>query len=877
MKINRVRYLKGPNYFSYKPSIWIELDIEELEYQPSDKIPSFTEKLLKIMPTLKKHTCSTGYEGGFVERLYEGTWMGHILEHMAIELQVLAGIQVNRGKTITGSKPGIYYIAYDYKEPKSAYYAFEAAMEIVMSLLTDRKLSTIQPAVDKIAQLYYENKLGPSTEAIYEAALRLKIPAERVGTDSLVRLGIGSRQKFVQATISSQTSILAVENSCCKQATKTILESCGVPVPIGEKVSTLEEIFEAAEELGFPLVLKPSNGRQGEGVITNIKNKEELFNVAHCLDQHVESFIIERHYEGNDYRLTIVDGKMVAASLRVPPFVIGNGEDSIRSLIEEENKNPLRGNDHEKPMSKIPLNHTVTCYLEKLDLTLNSIPDKGQVIQVVGNANLSTGGKALDVTDQVHPTIKNIAITAAKAIGLDIAGIDLICKDISKPYHRDSVAVIEVNAAPGIRMHHYPSEGKKRDVGKAIVEYLFKSREEAAIPVVAITGTNGKTTTTRLVNFFLSEDNVTVGMTNSDGVYINSLPIDQGDCSGPISARKILSNPAVDYAVLETARGGILREGLAFDYCDIGIVTNVAEDHLGTDGIDTFEQLVKLKRLIPEVVHENGYCVLNADDAEVAKMAGYTKGIVIYTSQNEHNIYLRQALQSGKSAWYADQNGWIVFAAGGIRQRFLPARDIPVTINGSAKHNISNLLQALAAAHSLGIPFERLKEKAMAFLPDTTLSKGRFNVREMNGRRIVVDYAHNASGMEAIYDTLLSFNKNRLFTVVAGPGDRKDEEIVNMAKMAAQQSDILIIKEDDDLRGRDPYEVPSIMHQAAIDTGNMRNDSVIIIRDELKAFQFAWEKSQPGDLLLFLYTDFNYVTQFFERFSSDKKLGSRKI
>ncbi|RFU60075.1 cyanophycin synthetase [Bacillus sp. V59.32b] len=863
MKINLVRYLKGPNYFSYKPTMFIEVDIEDLELQPSDTIPGFNETLVKTLPGLKKHTCSLGVEGGFIQRLTRGTWMGHILEHMAIELQIAAGINVKRGKTITGEKPGIYYVTFNYKEPKSGLHSFKAAMEIAERILVGEKNIDATAYIDEVAELYYKNKLGPSTESIYDAAIQAKIPVERIGDDSLLRLGTGSKQKFVQATISSQTSNIAVENSCDKQLTKEILKSCGLPVPDGEVVSSMMEIFEVADKIGFPLVIKPLNGRQGQGVITNIKNKAELFNVVNCLEKHVEKYILERHFEGNDYRLMVVDNALIAASLRVPPFVIGNGKDTILDLIKEENQNPLRGNGHEKPMSKIPYNHTVTCYLEKLDLTLNSVPDKGRIIQVVGNANLSTGGKAIDVTDQVHPSIKEIAITAVKAIGLDIAGIDFICKDISEPFNKNTMAIIEINAAPGIRMHHYPSEGKKHDVGKAIVKYLFKSRKESAIPIISVTGTNGKTTTARLVSFFLSNEGVTVGMTNSDGVYINNVSIDAGDCSGPISARKILSNPAVDFAVLETARGGILREGLAFRYCEVGIVTNVTEDHLGIDGIHTFEHLVKLKRLIPEVVIEDGYCILNADDENVAKMAEHTDAQVIYTSVCPDNPYICGALNEKKKGWFVDDKGWIVYASKGILRKVLPCKEIPITIGGFAKHNISNLLQAMAAAHTQGVSLHDLKEKVLLFTPNADLSKGRFNKREMKERTIIVDYAHNVSGMEAIYDTVKEFPRKRVITVLAGPGDRKNEDIKNMAYVAAEHSDLLIIKEDDDLRDRKQYELANLIRAAAMER-NLSEEQAIVVLNELDAFKRAWELSKPGDLLLFFYTDFGYVNQFFE-------------
>lgn len=870
MKINRVRYLKGPNYFNYRPMVWVELDIGAYEFLPSNKIAGFPESLIRLLPGLKKHTCSLGFEGGFVSRLKEGTWLGHVLEHIAIELQLMAGIDVKYGKTITSDQKGIYYVAYEYKEAESGYYAFEASMELVQKLLANEKEILVTSHVKKISALYYQNKLGPSTEAIYHAAVEKKIPVERVGEDSLLRLGTGVKQKFAQATTTSQTSVIAVENACDKQVTKNLLKSAGLPVPSGGAVNSLNDAFHIADQIGYPVVIKPVNGRQGQGVITNIKDKEELFHVVNCMDQHVEGYIVEHYYEGHDYRLLVIDGRLIAASLRLPPFVIGNGQDSIRRLIEIENKNPLRGDGHEKPMTKIPSNFTVTCFLEKSGLTLDSIPSKGQVVQVVGNANLSTGGQAIDVTDEVHPTIKEIAIAAAKVVGLDIAGIDMISSDITKPFDPCRSTIIEVNAAPGIRMHHYPSKGKSRNVGKAIVDYLFKDRKEAAIPIIAVTGTNGKTTTTRMIKYFLEEEDKTIGMTNSDGVYLGNRCIDEGDCSGPISARKVLSSPEVDAAVLETARGGILREGLAFRYCDVGVVTNVAEDHLGLDGIETFDQLVKLKRLVPEVVIEGGSCVLNADDPEVANMAAYTKGEVIFTSLDEKNPHVRSHLRNGGKAWFVDCNQSVVYVENKKQIPFLPVKDIPVTYDGTAKHNIANLLQALAAAHSQGVGIETLKEKAVTFIPDFRFSKGRFNKIDVDDRKIIVDYAHNYAGLQAVFEAVQAMKTSRVLTVLSAPGDRLDNDIAHLGKITAMNSDVMVIKEDSELRGRKPLEVPGIIKKAA--KNHLAPSRIVTIQDELEAFVKSWELSKPGDLLLLLYEDFSKVQQFVEHCSTKSKV-----
>jgi cyanophycin synthetase len=842
--------------------MWIELDIEAFEFQPSNKILGFSKELIQLLPGLTKHTCSLGYEGGFIERLEEGTWMGHILEHIAIELQIMAGIEVKHGKTITSEHKGIYFVAYEYQEPESGLYAFEAAIEIGERLAEGKNDINVNQYVKKISSLFYENKLGPSTEAIYQAAIQKKIPVERMNSNSLLRIGTGSKQKSVQATITSQTSCMAVETACDKQATKDALESCGLPVPKGEVVRSMKDIFKVAENLQFPLVIKPLNGRQGQGVITNIKDKDELFNVVNCMDHHVKEFILEKYYEGHDYRLLVIDGKLVAASLRLPPFVIGNGHDSIRRLIEIENKNPLRGEGHEKPMTKIPFNFTVTCFLEKSGLHLKSVPAKGEIVQVVGNANLSTGGQAIDVTDEVHPTIKELAETAAKVIGLDVAGIDFISKDISKPFDSETSAIIEVNAAPGIRMHLFPSKGKSRDVGKAIVESLFKDRREAAIPVIAVTGTNGKTTTTRMIKYFLETKNRTVGMTNSDGVYIGNHCVDEGDCSGPISARKVLNNPMVDTAVLETARGGILREGLAFTHCDVGVVTNVAEDHLGLDGIETFDQLVKLKRLIPEVVLEGGHCVLNADDPEVAKMAEYTKGEVIFTSLDENNSHIRENIKNGGTTWFLDSTGWVSYCHNKVYKQFLPVADIPITFGGSAKHNVSNLLQALAVAHAQGVDIESLKERAVRFTPDFHYSKGRFNKLDVEGRQIIIDYAHNFAGLKAVYEAVEALKSGRVITVLSAPGDRLDSDIAQLSEITANKTDIMVIKEDAELRGRKPLEVPNLIKRVA--KKRLPESNIHVVPVEVEAFTKAWELSKSSDLLLLLYEDFSQVKHFIE-------------
>ena len=860
MIINRISYLSGPNLYSFRPTICIELDIEELEERPSNTIPGFADRLLEVLPSLNTHTCSRGYAGGFVERLKEGTWMGHILEHMALEIQHLAGIKVKRGKTITSERKGIYFVTFDYLEPKSGLYAFESALEIVQAILEGKEINA-DSYIQHTSNLFYEYKLGPSTDSIYQAARARKIPVERVGTNSYLRIGTGKKQKSVQATITSQSSYLAVENACDKDMTKTLLKGAGLPVPEGVVISNEYDLLKSAEKIGYPLVIKPLNGRQGQNIITDIQNDTDLLAAFHCVYKEDTQYILERYYKGMDYRFLVVNHELVAVSLRQPPTVIGDGVSSIAQLIDAENLDPLRGDGHEKAMSKIPLDERTTVHLEKSGYSLHSVLEVGQTLEVLGNANLSTGGSAIDVTDDVHPDYRKMAVATAAAAGLDVAGIDIISTDVSVAYKKEEAAILEVNAAPGIRMHLYPSKGKSRDVGGAIVDYLFSSREEAAIPVVAVTGTNGKTTTSRLVKHLLQKDNVTVGLTCSDGVWVGDQQLDKGDCSGPISARKVLANPTVDMAVLETARGGMLREGLAFRYCDVGIVTNVSEDHLGLRGVETLEDLQRLKQTIPEVVLPQGTCVLNADDPKCVDMAPHTYGEVVYFSLSNTNPIVQKALEDGTKVWYME-DGWILHSEAGHTERFLPVSHIPLTINGAARHNIANVLAALAAAYSLGRPFSELRSNVITFLPSESQNPGRFNVVNVQGRTVVVDYAHNPAGLKALFETVDLLADGRLITVGSAAGDRQDQAIQEMGRIIGSHADIFVIKEEDNLRGRPPGETIALLSEGVEQSNN--GTVVYVHYKELEAMAKGWELSKPGDTLVLLYDQYASIQVFLD-------------
>ena len=686
MKINRVNYYKGPSIYSFKPSICIELDIGDLEYQSSVSLPEFTESLIACLSD-SGQDCPRQYLEKFSERLKQGILMGTIIEHLTILIQQAAGINVNRSKTIMTNKTGIYEVIFEYKEKHSGIYAFKAALEIANRLINHQGPVELKEYINHTARLYLTYKLSPSTEAIYNAAEYALIPVDRMDKNVL-RLGTGSKQKYVKGTISSETRYISIENSSNRQSTKELLRLYQLPVPEGLIVHTIEEIFSGADYLGFPLVIKPLERRLGK-TITHIKNRQELFNVINCQEPQIKTYLLERCYTGNDFRLLIIDGKMIAASHRVAPFIIGNGKLTIQQLIEEENKNPLRGEGLDTPMSKIPLDHSITCFLEKSELSLQSIPSNGQVIQVIGDVHIETGGQAIDVTDQVHPSIEKLGITAAKAICLDIAGVDIICQDISDPL--GEIIISDVHANPNIQMHHYPAEGKPRDAGRAIIDYLFTNREDAVIPIIAKIGGSSDNLTTRLLKYIFTTDDVKVGVVYND----QSVDSQPGQDLG-----SILTNPFVDLAVIELNTETILSEGLPFCYCDIGII-----------GMNSSNENNRLKSLVAEVVIETGTCILNANEVDIEELSQAAKAEVIVIS-TEENSAIDRAISSGKTAWFVDNEGWVIYTKERTHRRFLPLQAIT---NEPTEQTVEQILQALAAAHFQGIYLEELRGKLVQF------------------------------------------------------------------------------------------------------------------------------------------------------------------
>jgi cyanophycin synthetase len=850
MKICQVRAIEGANFFSYRPVVRGVIDISDWEGKTTKELEGFNLRLLRCLPSLTTHTCSRGRAGGFLERLTEGTMPGHVLEHTAIELLALAGEEVRYGKTrLLDEQRQEYEVVYEYQCKEAALEAFYLAVEVI-NQLAEGQLPPISPLVEKIKHLRTHFSPGPSTLAIIEACARVGIPVQRLDS-SLYLLGYGQYQRKIQAAMTDQTSCIGVDIAGDKQLTRKILSSAAVPVPFGKVVRSEEEILEGFREFEGSVVVKPCQGNQGKGVSLNLKTESEVLAAFRLAEVYDSQVIIEEYIEGNNYRLLVIGGKLAAAARRVPPMVIGDGLSTIKELVDRENKNPRRGEGHENYLTKIILDSVVVMDLCRQGLELTSVPAKGQRIMLRQSANLSTGATAMDVTKQVHPANAELACYVASILGLDIAGIDIILKDISKSYQEQAGKIIEVNAAPGLRMHLQPSSGQGRDIGLNIVKMLFP-QGNGRIPIVAVTGTNGKTTTVRLIGKMLQKQNLTVGMTSTEGIYINNKLLAAGDLSGPHSAQVVLRHPAVQVAVLETARGGILRSGLGYDYADVAVITNISEDHLGTYGIDTLEDLTKVKSLVAEVVQKHSYVVLNADDSLVAKLARKTKGRVIFFSTKLDNRKICKHLAIGGTAVVVDK-GRILVCQGTSATFLCHLSKIPLTWGGKALHNVQNVLAAVSALWALGYNITQIRRSICGFGQDLSDNAGRLEYYELkNGCRVILDYAHNPAGVKEIAKTLQNLKYQQSICCVGLPGDRSDSTVRNLAKEAARGFDFLYIKEDHDLRGRKPGEVAKIIYDEALREGK-RPEELKIILDEKEAFRQALLAAGKSDLVVAFY------------------------
>lgn len=848
MKIVDVNIFEGRNIYSHKKCIRMDLDLEGYCETPSNIIEGFNTKLLRLLPELKTHRCGIDEDRGFVKRLLEGTYLAHICEHMIIALQNRVGIEIAYGKAreIHGDR---YYIIYQYEYKNTAIEAAKLAIDIINTLIKGNNFE-IKTRLESLKETLLGEQLGPSTLAICSEAKKRGIPVIRLGEKSMFQLGYGKKGKIVEATICSETSGTAIDIACDKLLTKEILFNQCIPVAIGTKVQNSLDLLTKAEEIGYPIVIKPTFGNQGKGVFVNIKNEKQALEAYNILVKEYQDIMIERFITGRDYRVCMVDGEVVAVAERIPPYVIGDGASTVRQLVNEVNKDERRGKGHEKPLTKIKMDEALVAYITKYGYKLDSILPVGVKLTLRENANLSTGGIAIDCTDLICSENIEVCRRASKVIGLNICGIDVCCNDIGVPLTEQG-AIIEVNAAPGIRMHHYPFSGKSRNVAGAIVDMMFKNGENN-IPVVSVTGTNGKTTTTRLIAHTLSLKGHNVGMTTTGGIYVGNKCIHKGDTTGYLSAMTLLMNKEIDAAVLETARGGIIKKGLAYDLADVAVITNITEDHLGLDGINTLEDLARVKALVGEAVKDEGYVAINADDAMSRTIVDRMKSKIIFFSKDKENDLLRENINKGGYGIYPE-NGYIYVEKDGNAVPLGKINNIRITIKGKLKYNIENSMAACAALIGIGVDYATIRKGLTTFESNEEQNPGRFNMYNVNGATVILDYGHNIEGYKAVLEGAKAIKHKRFIGIIGVPGDRLDSNVLQVANIAGNNFDYIYIKEDEDKRGRRLGEIAGLLERGVIDSGNNNYE---IVLNEINALEKAIGNSKPGDLIIIFFEKF---------------------
>ncbi|WP_313887193.1 cyanophycin synthetase [Nodosilinea sp. FACHB-141] len=853
MRILKTQTLRGPNYWSirYPNLILMRLDLEGLADRPSDQILGFYEALVETLPSLIEHFCSPGHRGGFLSRVRQGTYMGHIVEHVALELQTMAGMPVGFGRTRSVAEAGVYQVVFEYQNEQAGRYAGRAAVRLCNSLVETGHYSKedLEQDLADLTEFRLDAALGPSTEAIVRAAEIQDIPWMQLSTRAMIQLGYGRYQQRVQATLSSKTSILAVELASDKEGTKQILRNAGVPVPRGTVINYLDELENAIEDVGgYPIVIKPLDGNHGRGITIDIDTFEAAEEAYEAAKEVSRGVIVERFYRGRDHRVLVINGRVIAVAERVPAHVVGDGKSTIEQLIDITNQDPRRGVGHDNLLTRIEVDRTTWQLLDRKGYTLDTVLPEGEMCYLRATANLSTGGIAIDRTDDIHPDNIWVAQRIAKTIGLDIAGIDVVTTDISKPLREVDGVIVEVNAAPGLRMHVCPSVGIARNVAEPILAMLFPPGQPARIPVVAITGTNGKTTTTRLTAHIFKQTGQMVGFTTTDGIYIGDNMVEPGDTTGPQSAQVILQDPTVEVAVLETARGGILRSGLAFKDCDIGVVLNVAADHMGLGDINTLEDMAHLKSVVAEAVRPSGYAVLNADDPLVAAMAQKVKSQVAYFSMDPHNELVRKHSQQGGLAAVYEQ-GYLSILKGDWLLRIEQADKVPLTMGGKAPFQIANALAASLAAFAQGVDIGYIRQALHTFEASTDQTPGRMNLFNLGRFHALVDYAHNPASYEALGGFVKNWPGKRI-GVVGGPGDRRDDDFITLGKLAAQMFDDIVVKEDDDTRGRGRGDAAKwIIHGIEEGVGHASYRTIL---DETEAINTALDGAEDDSLVVIL-------------------------
>ena len=864
MNIQSIRTLSGPNVYTHRPALLMRLDLEDLYEKESYEVAGFVERLLALLPGLGEHHCSKGYEGGFVERLNEGTYFGHTVEHVALELAGLAGCSATHGKTRYSGEGCVYNVVIEFCAEFATRFLLERAVALVESVVRGEDFA-VGEVVEEAKGIAADTELGPSTRSIVDAASARGIPWARGNDQSLVRLGYGKYLRLIQAAMTDGTSAIGVEVAGDKDMTKARLARASIPVPAGEVVRTEEEAVAAISTVGAPVVVKPLDGRQGKGVSLRLSEPEEVRAAFRIAQEFSRDVLVEEMYEGRNYRVLVVGYKMAAASERIPCHVTGDGKHTVAELIDIENSNPLRGEGHEKPLTKIRKDDEILrAFMLKEGRGMDDVPEEGERVSLCAGMNLSTGGTAKDVTDDVHPSVRGLCERAARVMGMDVCGIDLVVKDVAE-HDGGGGGVIEVNAAPGLRMHQFPGEGKPRDVGAAIVEMLYPEGTPARIPVVSVTGTNGKTTVTRMLSHILAESGLTTGTTTTDGIYLDGERIVSGDTTGPVSALTVLEDRAVEVAVLETARGGIVRRGLGYDWSDVGVMTNVGADHIGQDGIESVEDVLWIKSLVAERVREGGTLILNADDELLASLpqkravARVPKRYVYFSLRDDNPVLLEHAQAGGTAYFY--RGGQIFEVEGGEERAVVEVAAIPATMNGTADFQIANAMAAVAAARALGMTREEAGSSIASFRSDEE-NPGRANLYRVGEGYVMVDYGHNPDAFDAVCRMAAKWEGRRVAGIIGVPGDRDDSVVEAAGRVAARGFHRVIIKEDQDLRGREPGEVARLLCAAVGDEWPGTECRVVL--DEIEALREELSAMEDGQVVVIFYDQLEPVLEVLE-------------
>ncbi len=847
MKILKVQALRGPNIWSVqrKKLIQMRLDLEEMEQFPTNKIDGFRERIEAMFPSMIEHRCSEGVRGGFFSRIERGTWMGHVIEHIALEIQTLAGMETGFGRTRETKTPGIYNVVFSYTEENVGLFAAESSVAIAEALIKGTEYD-LEADIKKMREIRERVRLGPSTGSIVEEAVARDIPWIRLGTNSLVQLGYGVNQMRFQATITCKTSNIAVDIACNKEETKRMLDMASIPVASGSICVDEEDLEACIKKIGYPIVLKPLDGNHGKGASINVKTWEDAVAGLAYAKKYSRRVIVEKFITGFDFRVLIIDNKLVAAAKRVPAHVVGNGKDNIQQLIDTTNLDPRRGYGHENVLTEIDVDRDTLDLLEKLNYTLESVPKKDEIVYLKSTANLSTGGTSVDVTDLMHPENVFLCERISRVIGLDICGVDIMAENLTQPLKENGGCILEVNAAPGFRMHLAPSEGLPRNVAAPVIDMLYPPGKPSRIPIIAITGTNGKTTTTRLMAHIVKNNGYKVGFTTSDGIYIQNHMLEKGDTTGPLSAEYILKDPTVEFAVLETARGGILRSGLGFSRCDIAIITNIQEDHLGLSDIHTLEDLARVKSTVVKSVRKDGWAILNAEDEQCVKIGQELSCQVAYFAMDEENPLIKKLCKEGKIVCVYE-NGFITVKKGEWKIRIERATHVPLTMGGKAKFMIANVLAATLASYLQGFKTEDISTSLQTFIPSAAQTPGRMNIFDFKKFKVMIDFAHNPAGYRGVEDYLSSVEAHKKIGIIAGVGDRRDQDIKECAKIAARMFDHIIIRQEKHLRGRTEDEIIGLIMEGIKESG--RNVTHEIITKEVEAIKHAINSAEDGTFI----------------------------